>query len=680
MIRRSHQALTTALLLTLSAFAQAAPPPAASFFNDPDIAEAVLSPSGKRLAITSAKGAARVGLVVMDLAPGGPLKRVVGSQSSDVVQVRWANEERLLFSLTDLGEASGSHHRAPGLFAVNVDGSRMRMLVRQTHNFINTDSSHTDSLSWNHRLLLVPEPRPGEANDRVLLAETGGIGGIYAENPVWLNVNTGATHAYATTAPASSYRWVVDRQGKARATLTVRNDRVQAHWLPPNQTGWVQLYDTTVIDQPFTIEGVGDDGTLYVSHVPPGAAQRVLARYDPQTRAPSTTPLVRAPGFDFSGHLLSEGGVLLGVRTLVDSHTTVWLDERMKKFQAQVDRLLAGKLNHIDCRRCGQADMVALVHSYSDRDPGKLWLYQARPGDGESRWRAIGRLREDVDPATMASLDLQTIQARDGRELPVWITRPEGATGPLPAVVLVHGGPWVRGVVWQWNAWAQFLASRGYVVIEPEFRGSDGYGEAHFRAGFKQWGQAMQDDVTDTLKWAQQQGLASDRACIVGASYGGYAVLMGLARDPELYRCGIASLAISDLALMTNGSWWVTDDGAVARRLTLPELVGDPVKDAAMLAAHSPVKLAERMKAPLLLAYGELDQRVPLAHGTRMRDALIAAGRPPEWVTYPGEGHGWSKPAHRLDFARRVETFLARHLAPPPQNSGPAPGTTAPAR
>jgi dipeptidyl aminopeptidase/acylaminoacyl peptidase len=112
----------------------------------------------------------------------------------------------------------------------------------------------------------------------------------------------------------------------------------------------------------------------------------------------------------------------------------------------------------------------------------------------------------------MAGMDFQAIKARDGRDLPVWITRADDAKGPRPAVVLVHGGPWVRGSAWRWNQWGQFLASRGYVVIEPEFRGSTGYGEAHLRAGFKQWGQAMQDDLTDALRWAQKQGLANDKA------------------------------------------------------------------------------------------------------------------------------------------------------------------------
>jgi dipeptidyl aminopeptidase/acylaminoacyl peptidase len=325
---------------------------------------------------------------------------------------------------------------------------------------------------------------------------------------------------------------------------------------------------------------------------------------------------------------------------------------------------MPGLINRISCRRCGQADMVALVTSFNDHDPGTLRIFQARPPAGQPDWQTIGRIREAVAPEQMAAMDFQIIKARDGRDLPVWITRGGDAKGPRPAVVMVHGGPWMRGNNWRWHGWGQFLASRGYVVIEPEFRGSTGYGEEHFRAGLKQWGQAMQDDVTDALRWAQQQGLASDKACIVGSSYGGYSTLMGLARDPGLYRCGAAWMAVSDLALMVQGSWWVDDDGALARRLTIPETVGDAQHDAAMIAANSPVNLAARIQAPLLLAHGELDRRVPIEHAQRMRDALKAAGHPPEWITYPDEGHGFSKPEDLFDFARRLDAFLAKYLQP----------------
>ena len=300
-----------------------------------------------------------------------------------------------------------------------------------------------------------------------------------------------------------------------------------------------------------------------------------------------------------------------------------------------------------------------------DRDPGRPYLFQAQPAEGEKNWQSIGPVRDGIKPEQMAAVDLQRIRARDGADLPVWVTKNPDAKGPLPAVVLVHGGPWVRGSNWAWHADAQFLASRGYVVIEPEMRGSTGYGDCHFRAGFRQFGQAMQDDVADALRWAQQRGLASDKACIAGASYGGYSTLMGLIKDPALYRCGVAWVALADLDLYVSGSWWVTDDiSRSGRQYTLPEMVGDPEKDAAMIAANSPVKQAARIKAPLLLAFGEDDRRVPLAHGERLRKALREAGNDPVWVTYPGEGHGFAVLKNRVDFAQRMEAFLAKNLAP----------------
>jgi dipeptidyl aminopeptidase/acylaminoacyl peptidase len=376
--------------------------------------------------------------------------------------------------------------------------------------------------------------------------------------------------------------------------------------------------------------------------------------------------MVVTPGFNFQGMVLADAdGAALGVRVVTDGESTVWFDPALKVLQEEADERFPGRINRISCRRCGQPDMTALVRSFSDRDPGQFWVYQAQPPDGEKTWRGVGRARDDIQPSEMARMDFHRIQARDGRDLPVWVTKSADAKVALPAVVLVHGGPWVRGNAWGWHAQAQFLASRGYAVIEPEFRGSTGYGQAHFRAGFKQWGRAMQNDVADALKWAQAQGIASDKACIVGASYGGYSALMGLVNDPALYRCGVAAMAVTDLELLLNGSWWVDDDtSGEARKYRLPEMIGDPVKDAEMIAATSPVKQAARIKAPVLLAFGEDDRRVPLAHGKRMRDALREAGNEPVWVTYPGEGHGFGIVKNRVDFAERMAAFLATHLQP----------------
>jgi len=390
----------------------------------------------------------------------------------------------------------------------------------------------------------------------------------------------------------------------------------------------------------------------------------VVAPFDFAKGKPGDT-LVNAPGFDFSGWLIGDrdGQRLLGVRISTDAEQTVWFDAGYKAAQQRADDALPGRVNRIQCRRCGTDDAVMLVRSYSDQDPGQLLLWRQADDGGKGRWQRVGQVRPDIQPAQMARTDLERIRARDGRDLPVWLTRSATARQPLPAVVLVHGGPWVRGRHWDWQALPQFLASRGYLVIEPEFRGSDGYGQAHLRAGFKQWGQAMQDDLADALLWARQRGLASDAACIIGGSYGGYATLMGLVRHPELYRCGSAWVAVTDPFLYLDGAWWVQDDiSASGRRYSLPQMVGDVDKDREMLRANSPLEQAARIQRPLQLVWGSEDLRVPITHGRRLREAMQKAGLQPDWLVYDGEAHGWRKPENQVDFARRLEAFLARHL------------------
>ena len=325
------------------------------------------------------------------------------------------------------------------------------------------------------------------------------------------------------------------------------------------------------------------------------------------------------------------------------------------------DERFPGRVNRLSCERCDDPVPVVLVHSWSDREPGEYHVYDA----ATKRWTMVGRSQPQIDSRRMAEVSFERIRARDGLDLPLWITRPAGTkpTTPLPAVVMVHGGPWVRGGQWTWEPTEQFLASRGYLVINPEYRGSTGYGQAHFRAGWRQYGRAMQDDVADALQWAIKQGWVDPkRVCIAGASYGGYAALMGLVRHPELYRCGIAWVAVTDVRLLFEDSW-ASDISEEARRWSLPTLIGDPKADAAMLREVSPVTHAARIKAPLLLAFGQEDRRVPLEHGQAMRSALQDVGRNPEWVVYPGEGHGWLRIDNRVDFAKRLEAFLARHLS-----------------
>jgi acetyl esterase/lipase len=632
--------------------------PAERFFQYPSILEAKLSPSGKKLALTTSKGGARVGLVVLDLANGYKAMRTGGFSDADIVEFDWVGENRLVFSVLDLAAGGGQDRRyAPGLFSVNPDGADLRQLVkRQGSPFVRDGSSFDHTLEWNHRLLKVPLPQEGVLPDEVVVGRMEfGDKRLHSMTPLWLNVRTGRTRSLELRgAPALATDWLFDSKGQPRVAMTQRDGRAAVYWRGPADTAWRQLAENDVFKMPFTPKTVDDAGNLFVTYSDGPEGYGVLTRFDFAKMQPQTPALVSAPGFDFNGSVLLEraSSRALGVRLDTDGEQTIWFDEAMKQAQALVDERLPGRVNRISCRRCGAEDMVLLVRSFADTDPGKLYLYEAE----HKRLQPISPVMDGIDPRQMAQVDLHRIKARDGRDLPVWLTQPVGlkAGQPVPTVVLVHGGPWVRVGHWQWQPMEQFLASRGYLVISPEFRGSTGYGEAHYRAGWKQWGQAMQDDVADALLWAQKQGLASSQACIAGASYGGYSTLMGLIKHPELYRCGVAWVAVTDPFLLLKGSWWVEDDlSDSGRRHLLPQMVGDVEKDAAMLTANSPLAQAKQIKAPLLLAFGESDLRVPIAHGERLRAALREAGRPPEWVSYENEAHSWRMQSTQVDFAKR---------------------------
>ena len=637
------------------------------FFEYPSVLDAKLSPAGTRLALTTSLGSDRVALVVIDLGESTKAAQIARYSDADVVRFDWVAEDRLVFSVLDLQAGSGADRReAPGLYAVNADGTQVLQLIRrQGSPFVSNSNSATKALEPNHRLLSVPMLQDGVAPDEVVIGALNfSSGGLESVTPRWLNVRTGRTRSIDLDAPAKTVGWMFDSKGQARVAISEHELRRSIHWRGPGETTWRKLLEFDPLVTGFSPVAVDDVGNFYVSSHEGAEGHAVLSRFDFDKLAPQRPAQITTPGFDFRGSMVLDraGSRALGVRVETDAEQTVWFDEGMKRLQALADERLPGRVNRLNCRRCGADDMVMLVRSYADRDPGRLWLYTA----SNQRWQGISSVQQGIDPRRMAAVDFQRIKARDGRDLPLWLTQPQGvkAGQPAPAVVLVHGGPWVRGGHWRWEPFEQFLASRGYLVISPEFRGSTGYGQAHFRAGWKQWGQAMQDDVADALLWARAQGLADpQRACIAGASYGGYATLMGLVRHPELYRCGIAWVAVTDPFLYLQGAWWVDDDiSDQGRRHLLPQLVGDADKDVAMLTAASPLAQAKRIQAPLLLAMGEADRRVPIAHGKRLRDALIDAGRPPEWVSYANEAHSWRQTSTRIDFARRVERFLGQHL------------------
>jgi acetyl esterase/lipase len=565
-----------------------------------------------------------------------------------------------VYNTIDLDSTPADRGFGPGLFSVKRDGSGQRMLIlpRPTEFFSEPPRIGVPPLEPDHAFLAVVR----DGSDDVIVGQWRFANEeLQSIVPKRLNVVTGRTTSVALHSPANVTGWLFDETGLPRVGVTIARGLTEVFWHPAADEPWKSLARFPEHEAPFVPIAVDRRGDLFIG-APSREGTSILETFDFAAGKPDGKPLVVTRGFDFQGVPVfdPETSRLLGVEFETDAVSAAWFDPAMKQLQERVDERFPGHSNELTCRRC-TTDGVLLVHSYSDQDPGSYWVYRA----SDRSWESIGRSYTDIDPARMAQLDMFRIKARDGLELPVWVTTPTGpSTGPRPAIVLVHGGPWVRGVHWQWNPDAQFLASRGYVVIEPEFRGSTGYGRALLTRGFKQWGLAMQDDLADAVQWAAARGtIDPKRVCIAGASYGGYATLMGLVRHPDLYKCGVAWVAVTDPRLLFEDSW-TSDVSQEAREFSLPVRLGDPIKDAALLKDAAPVEHAAEIRAPLLMAFGDADRRVPIEHGTRLRDAMRAAGLKPDYIVYPGEGHGWQKVENRVDFWTRVERFLARNLKP----------------
>ncbi|MFC5549000.1 alpha/beta hydrolase family protein [Massilia aerilata] len=654
--------LHLSLLAAASSSAGEQPVPIAAFFGNVSMSNARLSPDGKRLAmlVNNEQGHDQLGVVTL---ADKSIKVVAGFSNADVGHFEWVNNERLLYDSRDKNTAPGEERYAPGLFAVNIDGGVRRQLVEVSgRSFVSSGaSSEREKMPWNTFML----DQPGAQDSNWVYVEKVHFGSdhsVEAVELIRLDTVSGRTDPVPEPGQGRARAWWLDAKGRPALATTVDGKLEMLHYLDPKDGRWRKLATQDAYlggKDAFTPLGFSPEGSLYVV----GRPHRDKAApfvYDLATGKMAARPLVDLEAFDFSGELVVSAGKLLGIRYTADTVGVAWFDPAMKEAQAAVDRLLPGHVNVLSVGLRSETPFV-LVRSWSDRQPGVFLLFDRQTG----KLSRLGSSRPAIDPARMAAQDLTIVTARDGRTIPTWLTVPNNSAGKkLPMVVLVHGGPYVRGRQWGWDSESQFLASRGYLVLEPEFRGSTGYGEAHFRAGWKQWGLAMQDDIADATRWAIAQGMADpQRICIAGASYGGYATLMGLIRDPDLYKCGIDWVGVTDIELLYTGSWTRDSDTSDAyKRYGMPTLVGDPAKDAAQFAATSPLKQAVRLTQPLLLAYGGADLRVPLYHGRKLFDAVKRSNKDVEWVVYDDEAHGWKLVETRLDFWGRVETFLRKNI------------------
>jgi dipeptidyl aminopeptidase/acylaminoacyl peptidase len=365
------------------------------------------------------------------------------------------------------------------------------------------------------------------------------------------------------------------------------------------------------------------------------------------------------PDVDVTAAIYSPEGAVDGVAFEDDQPRVHWLNPAMAQLQAMIDRTFAGKTNTI-LNRSRDGNRVLIFSSAAD-DPGTYYVFDR----AARRMEVFGSPYNGLVGHDFAPVRPVAYRDRAGLTIHAYLTLPPGRSARgLPLVVLPHGGPFLRDS-WVFDPQVQFLASRGYAVLQPNFRGSTGYGRDFVQSGYGQYGGAMIDDMEDGIDWLAGEGIADrTRVCIMGSSYGGYAAIWGAMRSPLRYRCAISFAGPTDLRAMLR----YDSNSFIPRRYVREfrqRLQGEERVD---LDAVAPARHPELLHVPLLLAHGGRDPIVPPEQSRRLVEALQRVHAPVESVVYPKSGHGFSDAGEAADFYRRVEAFLAAHnpaTAPP---------------
>lgn len=480
------------------------------------------------------------------------------------------------------------------------------------------------------------------------------------EKPALVNPRTGERRQDTARPPGKLMHAAFDDQGMLRAATTIdttfwtERTTIRQWYRPDAQAEWQLLQESKVTEDYWRPLYVPKDRDSIVVQSRTGRDTWAIMRYDTRQRA-EVELMAGHPREDivFASGLGNE--VFQRVVTSGLKRQTHWFDEGWAVVQATLDKAFPGRNNEV---LSGDPRRRVLVQSSSDVDPGRWYVLDVPARTLKEVAQSLPRLGSEK----MRPMQTLRYAARDGLSIPAYLTLPD-SQGPHPLIVLIHGGPAARDR-WAWDAEVQLLAQHGYAVLQPQFRGSTGFGAAFERAGLGQWGLAMQDDVTDGVRHLVEQGVAdARRVCIYGASYGGYAALWGLVKTPELYRCGISFAGVSDLDEFLSGRSDINRNPALRESFMFRLNAGDSRKPD--FAAVSPLKQVARIKAPVLVVWGEQDRRVPPEQSERMVAALKANDKTYQWRSYRREGHGLVYVGNLREHYRELLDFLEQHNGVP---------------
>jgi dipeptidyl aminopeptidase/acylaminoacyl peptidase len=626
---KSFRIALTSLLFSL-AVAQAEdaiPPqiPLRDFFRNPEAAGFSISPNGKYLALLRPWNN-RLNVWVQPV-EGGEAKRLTSITDRDIRGVSWKGNDVLLFAKDNGGDEN--YH----LHAVDRDGANERDLTP----FEGVRVSLVDDLEDDPTdVIIQTNQRDKQVFDAYRLNVTTGKISLTAENP------------------GNIQQWITDWNGKIRAATTTDGVNTSLLYRKTEQAPWKTIL-TTNFKESFDPEFFSfDNQHLFgVSNI--GRDKAAAIEFDPET-GKEVRVVYENADVDVGGLSYSRKRKVLTLATY-----KTWKQQIVFFDRATEDayRFLEQQLPGYDVARVGsdKEEEKFVVVLTGDRTRGSYYLYDVKSRE----IRKLTDLGPWLKADQLAEMKPIEYQSRDGLTIHGYLTLPKGREPKnLPLVVNPHGGPWARDD-WGFDPEVQFLANRGYAVLQMNFRGSTGYGRKFFEAGFKQWGGTMQDDVTDGVNWVIKQGIADPkRVAIYGGSYGGYAVLEGLLKTPDLYAAGVDYVGVSNLFTFLNTipPYWKPELDM------FHEMVGDPEKDKEWFKEHSPALNADKIKTPLFVAQGEKDPRVNINESNQIVEALRKRGVAVEYMVKPNEGHGFHNEENRFDFYAAMEKFLDQHLNP----------------
>jgi dipeptidyl aminopeptidase/acylaminoacyl peptidase len=651
-------ALLCLLLLGLAASYAAQPPavlPVATFFKKANIAQLTFSPDGKRMACLIPYER-RMNLAVIDLDKKSKAL-LTNFKDNDVGSVLWASNDRLIFTKDTDGQEWSS------VFAINRDGKDGVMLASGAG-----EAGTGREANQQFRGLLARLP-----HDPKHILVLGNLTAAQGPDVCRMNLQTGRMTLEVEN-PGWVRRWVLDRDRRVRLGVAQEGQTVTVLLRNLEKGTWETL-QTRQTDQPgwSPLGFDGDNRTLFVaSNV--GRKTTAVYRYDIQTR--TLGALVFGDDvYDAENIIYDEARhKVVAVAYQADRERFHWLDAEAEALQKKLDASLPDTVNVQ--RHAAPDGSRRLIFSSSDRDPGVYYLFD----QAAKKLDELAVVKPGIDPERMAAMKPVTFQARDGVTLHGYLTLPVGREAKkLPLILHPHGGPFGIRDQWSFNPEVQFYANRGYAVLQVKYRGSGGYGDPFERLGWKKWGLEMQDDLSDGVKWAIAQGIADpDRVVIAGASYGGYATMAGLVFTPELYCAGINYVGVVDIdELVPRG-----ESTSPERAYWYATRIGDVGNAADRKRIHdtSPVHFADRIRAPLLMAYGKNDPRVRISQGFDIQAALKKAGKPFEMIIQEDEGHGFRKEELSIAFFTRVDAFLKTHVQKVNVKVGPSQVIEMPAR